>query len=200
VIADSAARLREAERAASLALDRGCVEDLGIIERFLSGPLRDAELEMRDEMMSLGDEHSLLSHSLAAQAINAVGERCWEKVFANVALRFRARFSMYADALVEAEARFFADAGLSKAALGRRKPRRVTVPRVIAPDAPALSIETGGRDSVVLGCVAQLERRLREAIAEEVEGARARLIRRGRLNLARTRIAFRLTGAALKGR
>ena len=194
-----ATRLREAERVAAATLDRGCVEDLNEIGRFLAGPIREAEAEIRDEVASLGGADPILRHNVLVQQLGDIAERCWEKVFANIALRFRARFSIYAQALLDAEERFLSEVDPGRRVRRRRKPRRVVVPRVMAPDAPALTLERGGDESVILGCVEQLERRLRDAIAEEVERARVRLVRRGSIHLARTRIASRLDASASDG-
>ncbi|HEX4014893.1 MAG TPA: hypothetical protein VHX17_13535 [Candidatus Cybelea sp.] len=170
-------------------MEEGCAADLGAIRRLVAGPLHDAEAQMRDEIASLGVVEPVLRHNLLAQAMNSIAERGWEKVFANVGLRFRARFSIYTDALLQAQERFVAEAGLTRRELRGRRPRKIIAPRVLVPNMPSLALAAEGTEVTVQSAMAQFERFLRDAIAEEVERARTRLMNRGRLSLARTRLA-----------
>ncbi|HEY1681051.1 MAG TPA: hypothetical protein VGF98_05400 [Candidatus Tumulicola sp.] len=184
---ESVARLRDAERAAARVLDHGCIEDLTEVERFLARPLREAETELREALESLGSLDPFLRRNVVLQAAEQTIGRCWEKVFANVALRFCARFSIYIDAVVAAEERFLAENGTEHPC--RVKPRRIAAPRIVTPDVPHVTIDVGETESIVTRCLVQVERDLREAIAAEVEDARRHLMDRAILNLARTHIA-----------
>ncbi|HTU83527.1 MAG TPA: hypothetical protein VMF61_15465 [Candidatus Acidoferrales bacterium] len=185
-----AERVNEDARAAKSALDRGCAEDLARVERFLAGPLSDAQTRMRDQIASLGDVGSDLRKSLLVESAGAIAQECWRRVFDNVALRFRVRFLLYAGDLEKAEERFHSQTRSPIAT--RRKPRRTIVPRIEAPEVPTLVLDYEPTESIATGFTAQLERYLREAIALEVRREREVLVRRGTRNLARARIALDL--------
>jgi hypothetical protein len=169
----TAESLREAELRAKRALERACAEDVAALGNLLRRPLQRAKSELEEYALSLGSMETTLRRNLVREQAADIALRCVRAAFANADVRFRARFAMYADALLEAEARCLAPLG--------ERARRIAIPHLEFDDDSRIDAD-------------DLERSVREALARAIERARSRVLKRGFASLARARVALRKSG------
>jgi hypothetical protein len=188
------AALRGAEHMARAELIAGCEDDAAKIERFFERPLRAARREAYDALAGMGAISNVdLAVHLRREAFERLGTNCAEMVCANVGLRARARFRMYANALAEAEVRI-ADAIAATHLVPAKRP----LPRMFAigridlddfriPDPPA-------RSSEVDDWIEQLGIAIRDEIDAHMKVALDRVLTHGfdRLGIIKTRIDLAL--------
>lgn len=188
------AELRDAERDARNALDRGCEEDLTSIARFLDRPLREAKEALEAKLNALGSLDPVLHRNIVADLVDETALHCARNVFDNANIRFRARFGMYASALAGAEQHFFDTTKevLGECSIRPRVQRRITLPHIEFDDSAAIAVEHDVSTATIDRWIDGLDRYLRSALKREVNRARWMLLNRGASSLARTRVALRL--------
>lgn len=186
--------LRGVERTARARLIAGCADDTAKIERFFERPLSAARRDAHEAMAGMGSiPNADLAVSLRREAFERIGATCAERVCANVGLRARARFRMYANALADAEARIAdAIAAAHLVPAKRLLPRMFAVGRVYIdgfriPDPPE-------RQSEIDDWIEELRSQLQSEIWRRAQIALDRVLMSGfnRLGIIKTRIDLAL--------
>ena len=170
------ADLREVERAARARLLAGCAEDEARIDEFFERPLR----RMRADAALAFAHHD---------GFDRVALRFSRAVWANVGLRLRARFKIYASELAGAETAIAsAIAAIRTTRAKRHLPKmfaiqRVTIDAVHAPAAPQHAAEIGD-------WVDELHQAVRVEVRRSVAVSLGRVLAQGanRLGVVKTRI------------
>ncbi len=180
-VAEIAAQLREDERVARKALERGCREDMLSLQRLTARPLRKARHELLECTLSIGALDPILRRNVLTQEAEAVALRCAQNAFANADVRFRARFGIYANALADAQERHL-----------ERRLRRIALPHLMLEDERSVVPHCEISPSTVDEWIEELGRKLRAALEDEARRACRAAAERGSRSLARARVALRL--------
>jgi hypothetical protein len=190
--------LRGLEAAARAELDAGCRVDLQNLARLTEAALRKAREELEGYLSSLGPLESTLASNLKREYSELVAQRCAGAAFANAAVRFRARFRNYAEALVIAERAFVEAVTSSDPEIRRRPkaPRRVAVPRIELDNERSIVPEGVPSLSDLDVWIEELAQRLHHALESTISSASRRTLDRGRREIARTSAAVRLAALA----
>jgi hypothetical protein len=188
-----ATQLDEHERVEREALEDGCARDLGSIDRFLAGPLRNAQIDLEAELLSVGALDPALRRNLLTQAAEEITVRRARDAFVNADVRFRARFSINASALAEAKQRFLEAAKAAIDADMRLRPqRRIIIPHLELEDDLSIVPRCEVSSSTIDDWIDELRSNLRQAIANAVDNACRSLVKRGSASIARARVGLRL--------
>ncbi len=188
------ATLRGVERTARARLIAGCADDVAKLERFFERPLAVARRDAHDALAGIGPiPDADLAANLRRETFERIGVTSAETVCANVGLRARARFKMYADELAKAEAPI-TDAIVATHLVAAKRPLprmfsvgRIDIDGLRAPDPPE-------RPSEIDGWVVDLHACIRDEISTGVKAALDRVLARGfnRLAVIKTRIDLAL--------
>lgn len=147
-------------------------------------------------LLSLGQLEPLLRARVTRDEAEAIALRCAHSSFANVDLRLRAHFGIYADALIAAQRRF-AETTLNGVPpdVRPRLPRRMTLPHIEFDDERSVTPAAHCSLPTLDAWVAELEMLLRLALRRSVSTACHIVLNRGATSLARTSVAVRLVFA-----
>ena len=192
------ADLRNVERGARERLIAGCAEDDARLEQFFAHPLTVVE---REAVAALAGEGTNLERDLAnnlrRDVFDRIGLGFGRLVCANVGLRARARFKIYARELAGAEMAIVEAIAVMRVVRARRilpkmfAIQRVTIEDIRIPSAPEHASE-------VRAWVAELHRLVRDEVRCSVAVSRDRVLAHGseRLGIVKTRIALAIFAPA----
>jgi hypothetical protein len=191
--------LRRDEEAARVQLEAGCRADLERIGRLIEPPLRKARSELEAYLSSLGSLEPILVANLKREHAQFVALRCASGAFANASVRFRARFGMYADALVAAQKQFVETVMSNVGVKGRYPgpPRRMAMPRIDLDEELAIFPQSELSLAELDGWIGDLGKRLQTALKSTVSMACLKVLNRGARDLARTSVAVRLASLSV---
>jgi hypothetical protein len=186
-------RLVSTEKASRQALIEGCRSDFADIGRLLARPLREAKRMLIEELASCGDLDLALRRNLVREEAANIATRCAWAVFANASVRFRARCRFYACAVAEAEREFL---GAACAALGDpvesvHTQRQIVIPHLNLADEARVAPDCDPSADGVDAWIAELQRKLGEALEQQLELAVKAATDRGYASIARCRVALR---------
>jgi len=162
---------RVQERHARRILEAGCEDDLAQMETYLTAAMRPARRDFLAVLSGRTEDR--------VSAAKCVVEAYARRIADTANVRFRARFRMYLESVVESEGALLA------------RPRRVALPHLRLNAVTPLPLEQTDAeyaDVYVCGVAVELRRALRKAVDE----ARATLVRRVLSSVARARARRRL--------
>ncbi|HTX57455.1 MAG TPA: hypothetical protein VMD47_10200 [Candidatus Acidoferrales bacterium] len=188
------ADLRSIERDARARLVVGCAEDDARIERYFEKPLQILKNNAADALAAMGSGLERdLARNLRRETFDRIGMGFARLVSANVDLRARARFRLYAQELADAEIAIVqAIAAMRVVRAKRMLPRMFAIQRVSVddlrfPEPPESASEIGD-------WVKELHGLVREAVRRRVDAALLRVLAHGsdRLGIVKSRIDLAL--------
>jgi len=186
------ARLRSVEKAARARLIAGCAEDDERLEQFFANPLRVVE---REALAALDGQSTNLERDLATNLrrdiFDRIGLGFGRLVCANVGLRARARFKIYAREIADAEIAIAEAIAVMRVVRAKRLlPKMFAIQRVWIED---LRVPPGPEHaSEVCAWVGELHRLVRDEVRCTVALSRDHVLAHGseRMGIVKTRIAL----------
>ncbi|MGA8841327.1 MAG: hypothetical protein WBG27_00370 [Candidatus Aquilonibacter sp.] len=186
--------LRRVEKAARARLIAGCAEDDARLEEFFVHPLRVVE---REAIAALAGQGTGLERDLATNlgrdVFDRIGLGFGRFVCANIGLRARARFKIYAREITDAEIAIIEAIAVMRVLRAKRRlPKMFAIQRVTIED---LRIPAGPEHaSEVRAWVDELHRLVRDEVRRTLAASRDRVLAHGseRMGIVKTRIDLAL--------